>query len=129
MVERAERRRSEAEAGASSLRAQVANEIVASKQAAAEVVRVSREEALQLISDARAEADELRAQARTMLTDARTEVATLRTRRDEIARELTGLSGVIEALAVPTDGPTDIPDAPAAPTAVPMEYLEEEDQQ
>ena len=66
-----------------------------------------------------------------MLTDARTEVASLRGRRDEIARELTQLSGVIEALAVPTDGPTDKPtDGPTpAPPDVPMESLEEEDQQ
>ena len=38
-----------------------------------------------------------------MLEDARTEAAVLTKRRDEIAAELEGLSGVIQALAVPTE--------------------------
>jgi len=52
------------------------------------------------VAEARAEADELRAQAHRILDDARTEVAALTTRRDEIAAELSRLSGVIDALSV-----------------------------
>ena len=48
------------------------------------------------------------------LEDARNESAVLTKRRDEIAAELEGLSGVIQALAVPTDGPADGP-AESAP--------------
>jgi hypothetical protein len=39
--------------------------------------------------------------------DARAEAAVLTKRRDENAAELEGLSGVIQALAVPTDVPTE----------------------
>ena len=66
------------------------------------------------LAAARAEADELRTKARLVLEDARNESAVLTKRRDEIAAELEGLSGVIQALAVPTDGPTDGP-AESAP--------------
>jgi outer membrane protein TolC len=43
----------------------------------------------------------MRAQARQILDEARAEVAALARRRDQIAEELSQLSGVIEALAVP----------------------------
>lgn len=52
------------------------------------------------VATARAEADELRSRARSVFADARNGVATLNARRDAIVRELTGLSGIIEALAV-----------------------------
>ncbi|MGZ4596831.1 MAG: hypothetical protein ACXV3V_07895, partial [Actinomycetes bacterium] len=45
---------------------------------------------------------ELRRSAHQLLDDARAEVAALTTRRDEIAGELGRLSGVIEALSVPS---------------------------
>jgi F0F1-type ATP synthase membrane subunit b/b' len=67
---------------------------------AAEEVRRSREEAARLVTEGQAEADRLRNQAREVLADARAEVESMRRRRDDIATELTQLSGVIEALAV-----------------------------
>ncbi|MDQ4053319.1 MAG: kinetoplast-associated-like protein, partial [Actinomycetota bacterium] len=89
------------EAGARNLRAMVADEVVAMRSSAAEALRRSREEAAQLLTEAQAEADRRRSQARQVLTDARAEVDALRRRRDDIATELTQMSGVIEALAVP----------------------------
>ena len=58
-------------------------------------------EAQQIEAQAREHADDLRAQARKLLADAEARVAALNQRRDEITKELTQLSGVIEALAVP----------------------------
>ena len=52
------------------------------------------------MASARAEAEELRSRARAVLADAQAEVNLLNARRDAIVRELTGVSGVIEALAV-----------------------------
>ena len=76
--------------------------------------RRARHEAAEHLAAARAEADELRSKARAVLEDARIEAAVLTKRRDEIAAELEGLSGVIQALAVPTDIPGDTPtDGPA----------------
>jgi hypothetical protein len=49
----------------------------------------------------------MRAQARRTLEDARAEIALLARRRDGITAELGQLSGVIQALAVPT--PTQPP--------------------
>ena len=54
---------------------------------------------------ARHEADELRAQARRIVEEARAEVALLARQRDGITEELGQLSGVIQALAVPTPPP------------------------
>ena len=55
----------------------------------------------------------MRTQARALLEDARTEVAVLAKRRDEIAAELSGLSGVISALAVPPDPQHDARPTPS----------------
>jgi hypothetical protein len=65
-------------------------------------LRRARAESATLVADARAEADELRAQARRIVEDARAEVALLARQRDGITAELGQLSGVIQALAVPT---------------------------
>ena len=65
-----------------------------------------RAEVTDLVADARREADELRTEAHELLDSARTEVAALSRRRDEIAAELSQLSGVIEALAVPAPART-----------------------
>ena len=100
-MERADRRRAESEAGAGALRAQVADEVVAARREGAEAMRRSREESARLVTEAQADADRVRDQARQVLSDARAEVEALRRRRDEIADELTQMSGVIEALAVP----------------------------
>ena len=70
---------------------------------AAEELRSAREEAAETLRTAQAEAEELRSRARTLLDDARAEVTELRGRRDRITGELSQLSGVIEALAVPDD--------------------------
>ena len=103
LTERAERRTAESEAGATLIRAAVAEEAVRLRAEAAEELRSAREEAAESLRTAQAEAEELRARARTLLDDARAEVTELRGRRDRITGELTQLSGVIEALAVPDD--------------------------
>jgi hypothetical protein len=106
-VERAERREAEAEAGARALRERVAAQVATAQRETQDLRRSVRAEVTDLVADARREADELRSEAHELLDSARTEVAALTRRRDEIAAELTQLSGVIEALAVP---------APAQPT-------------
>jgi len=78
---------------------------VAARRDGAEALRRSREESARLLAEAQADADRVRDQARRVLSDARAEVAALRGRRDEIAQELTQLSGVIEALAVSESTP------------------------
>ena len=83
------------------MRTAVADEVVRLRSEAAEELRSAREEAAQTLSSAQAEAEELRTKARTLLDDARAEVTELRERRDRITGELSQLSGVIEALAVP----------------------------
>ena len=100
LTEGAERRKAESEAHAHNLRALVADEIVAMRSEGAEALRRSREEAAQVLTDAQADADRVRSQARQVLADARAEADALRRRRDDIATELTQMSGVIEALAV-----------------------------
>jgi hypothetical protein len=105
--ERARRREEETESTTRLLREQVADEVVRNRQAAQDELRAARQEAADHVSSARAEADDLRSKARAILEDARAEAAVLTKRRDEIAAELEGLSGVIQALAVPTGGPTD----------------------
>ena len=107
MNERAQRRLDEAESGATLLRERVAAEVVKQQRAASDELRTAREQAAAHVAAARAEADEIRAKARALLDDARTEVTVLTRRRDEIAAELGGLSGVIQALAVSPDEPAD----------------------
>jgi ABC-type transporter Mla subunit MlaD len=77
-------------------------------QAAAELRR-SREEAARLLSEAQDDAEQSRSQARELLAGARAEVSALQRRRDEIAAELSQLSGVIEALAVSESDPEEQP--------------------
>jgi hypothetical protein len=100
--ERAAHRLEEAEHGARTLRTQVADEVLAKQHAADDELRRARAEGASVVAAAREEADELRAQARRTLEDARTEIALLARRRDGITAELGQLSGVIQALAVPT---------------------------
>jgi hypothetical protein len=107
--ERAHRREEETESTTRLLRQQVAEEVVRNQQTAQDELRQARQEAAQHLAVARAEADELRSKARAVLEDARAEAAVLTKRRDEIAAELEGLSGVIQALAVPTDVSSDAP--------------------
>ena len=119
-VERLERRRTEAETGAASLRSLVAEEVTRSRATAAEDRRRAREESLALVAEGRAEADHLRESAQRALERARAEIAQLQTRRDGIAAELGQLSGVIEALSVPERGDASDPQqtdpvTPAAP--------------
>jgi hypothetical protein len=114
--DRADRRLTEAESGARSLREHSAEEIERSHRELHELRRATKAEAVRAMEQARAEADEVRSLARTLLADARTEVATLIQQRDEIAKELGSLSGIIDALAVPDDphpDSTTSPDEPA----------------
>ena len=67
---------------------------------AGDELRRSREEATRVLAQAQTESDRMRADAAAVLDQARTEATALRSQRDEIATELTHLSGVIEALAV-----------------------------
>ena len=103
LAERADRRTAESEAGATQIRTAVAEEVVRLRAEAAEELRSAREEAAETLRTAQAEAEEVRSRARTLLDDARAEVTELRGRRDRITGELSQLSGVIEALAVPDD--------------------------
>ena len=107
--ERAQRRQDETEASTRVLRQQTADEMVRQQRTGQDELRRAREEATETVASARAEADELRSKARAVLEDARTEAAVLTRRRDEIAAELGGLSGVIQALAVPTDAADETP--------------------
>jgi outer membrane protein TolC len=108
---RATRREAEAQTNTLALRQRVAEQVSAAQREAEEARRDARNAATRLVADARREADDLRREAREALERARAEVATLTTRRDEIAGELGRLSGVIEALSVPTPGraPVDRP--------------------
>ena len=101
IVDRANRREAEAESSTQVLRERAANDLADAQRQSHELIRKSRAEAQQLEAQAREHADELRAQARKLLADAEARVAALNQRRDEITKELTQLSGVIEALAVP----------------------------
>jgi ABC-type transporter Mla subunit MlaD len=92
----------EAEQSARVLRAQVADDVLREQRTGQEELRRARTEAAALVAEARREADELRAQARRTVEDARSEVALLARQRDGITAELGQLSGVIQALAVPT---------------------------
>ncbi|MBA3719172.1 MAG: hypothetical protein H0W95_02615, partial [Nocardioidaceae bacterium] len=64
----------------------------------------------------RDEADAIRAKAGAVLERARAEAVALARRRDEIAEELSGLSGVIDALAVPAE------DEPTPPSPGPIRH-------
>ena len=110
---RAQRRLEEVAQGARILRETVAEEVVRTQREAQDESRRLREEAMAFLTQARAEADQLRANARRMVEEAREELAALVRRREEITDELGELSGVIQALAVPT-----VPDPldPTAPT-------------
>jgi uncharacterized coiled-coil DUF342 family protein len=87
----------------------VADEVVGMRTKASDELRRSREEAARVLSEAQADAEQSRTQARELLAAARTEVAALKQRRDEIAAELSQLSGVIEALAVSESDPEEQP--------------------
>ena len=110
--DRARRREEETESTTRLLRQQVAEEVVNNRQTAQDELRRARQEAADHVAAARAEADELRSKARAVLEDARTEAAVLTKRRDEIAAELEGLSGVIQALAVPTESAPEEKETP-----------------
>jgi hypothetical protein len=91
------------------LRERTAQEVVRLQRTGQDELRAAREEATATITSARAEADAVRSRARALLDDARSEVAVLGKQRDEIAEELAGLSGVIQALAVPAaEAPLDL---------------------
>ena len=72
------------------------------QRTADEELRRARAESAAIIAEARQEADDLRAQARRIVEEARAEVAALARQRESITEELGQLSGVIQALAVPT---------------------------
>jgi ElaB/YqjD/DUF883 family membrane-anchored ribosome-binding protein len=104
--------------GAKVLREQTAEEVMRTQREAKDEARRLREEAAAFLTTARAEADALREQGQTRLQEARDELAAMGRRRDGIAEELRQLSGVIEALAVPTRseaGPTEPSTTPPAP--------------
>ena len=61
----------------------------------------SRREAAAVLEEARSRAQRIQTAAEARATEADREVAELSRRRDEIANELAGLSGVIDALSVP----------------------------
>ena len=67
---------------------------------ASEELRRAREETTRILAQAHTESERLRSDAAAVLEQARAEAESLRSQRDEIATELTHLSGVIEALAV-----------------------------
>ncbi len=135
-VERLERRRTEAETGAASLRSLVAEEVTRLRAEAAEHLRLAREEANRHVAEGRSEADRLRESASRALERARAEVAQLQIQRDQIAVELGQLSGVIEALSVPEREAATSPDPsppedaglprPALPTRPPHDAPEQE---
>jgi hypothetical protein len=100
-IERAERREAEAESGARSVRAHVAEEVGRTQQEMFELRRTTKAEVAELMQRARADADQARTQARQSVADAHAEVEELQARRQAITLELGGLSGVIEALSMP----------------------------
>jgi vacuolar-type H+-ATPase subunit H len=100
--ERADHRLAEAEHSARALREQTAQQVLGRQRTADEELRRARAESAAIVTEARHEADELRAQARRIVEEARAEVALLARQRESITEELGQLSGVIQALAVPT---------------------------
>jgi hypothetical protein len=101
IVVRASRREAEAQASTQVLRERAASDLAQAQRQSHDLIRKARADAQQLEAQAREHADDLRAQARKLLAEAEARVAALNQRRDEITKELTQLSGVIEALAVP----------------------------
>jgi vacuolar-type H+-ATPase subunit H len=101
IITRANRREAEAQASTQVLREQAANDLATAQRQSHELIRKARAEAQGLEAQAREHSDELRGPARKLLADAEARVAALNQRRDEITKELTQLSGVIEALAIP----------------------------
>ena len=91
------------------MRERAAEDLTAAQVEAHNLRRQARAETMALVNDARTEADQLRAQARQLLSDARTEAHALAARRTQIEAELSQLSGVIEALAVPEASTSQIP--------------------
>ena len=118
-LERAQRRLDEAEAGARVLRERAASEVARLQVEAHDHRRAVRDEATTTLAAARADADTNRAEARGLLTQARAEVKVLAQRRDDITAQLSRLSGVIEALAVPEHSPVEHA-AVAAGGAIPI---------
>jgi len=100
-LERAQRRLDESERGAKMLRERAAAEVARLQTEAHEHRRAVRDEATTTLAAARADADNTRAEAHELLAQARVEVGALAERRDDITEQLSYLSGVIEALAVP----------------------------
>jgi hypothetical protein len=100
-LDRGQRRLDEAESGARVLRERAAEAVSKLQTEAHEHRRAVRDEAATTLATARADADANRAEARDLLTKARAEVNALAERRDDITAQLSHLSGVIEALAVP----------------------------
>ncbi|MDQ3664401.1 MAG: hypothetical protein M3353_07055, partial [Actinomycetota bacterium] len=124
--ERAQRRLDDAEAGAHLLRERVAAEVIRNQRTAQDELRHGREQAAQLLAEAREEADAIRAKAGAVLERARAGAAALARRRDEIAEELSGLSGVIDALAVPAQDESPPAVARPDPTSSADHHAEEE---
>jgi hypothetical protein len=100
-LDRGQRRLDEAESGARVLRERAAEEVSRLQTEAHQHRRAVRDEATTTLAAARADADTSRTEARELLTRARAEVNALAERRDDITEQLSHLSGVIEALAVP----------------------------
>ena len=107
ILERADRRTAESEAGAQRLRSLVADEVVALRTEGSDELRAAARRRPGCCHEAQADAEQSRTQARELLASARAEVSALKQRRDEIAAELSQLSGVIEALAVSESDPEE----------------------
>ncbi len=110
ILERADRRSAESEAGAQQLRRpRRGRGGRPTRTEAADELRVSREEAAQILSEAQADADQRAVRPATCCPTPVPRSPRCRHRRDEIAAELTQLSGVIEALAVSESDPEEQP--------------------
>lgn len=117
MVARADRRVSDAEAGARQIRERAAADLEHLQRSTYAQTADLRDEAVRLLAEARTSADAIRAEAQQALQQARAEVAALARRRDDIQTQLGSLAGVIEALAVPEPARTIDPDpAPIHPS-------------
>ncbi|MEZ5194321.1 MAG: hypothetical protein R2734_18850 [Nocardioides sp.] len=101
MEERAQLRLDKIESGAKTLQEQIAAEVMRSQHEAQEVLARARQEADELHALAAREREVAAREALELLDEAKAEVETLERRRDAIVAELGGLSGVIQALAVP----------------------------
>jgi hypothetical protein len=97
----ARRRLEDDDAGARTLREQVAAEVARAQREAQQIVSAARDEASALVEEARRDRERAAAESAALLDGARAEVAELEQQRRAIVDELGGLSGVIQALAVP----------------------------